>query len=437
MGRVSGFAQGRPNSNILGITSASLLFAALLPSALAESDRQPSAPRRMESDRQPSPRPILTCVVQLDDASFRAVFGYSNSSREEVTIPVGVNNTFDVVPDDRGQPIFFRSGVHPGVFDVIFDTRVSWKLGNNIATASASSPRCELSCPLDQGIDMQGQCVSLEQDSDLVVKEDDVRDTGPAFASSQNALDFIVDRLRSKNLGDAQLVGSSGQSSSSSGQSASALIGGATLTGPVFVPHEDGTIETFDDKLALILGGRSGFFTVSDQQVCVRDDGCFEVEESQSAIAATRPSSVTVCDREFCTANSSFANNSTFFGTGYCSRGAETSQSAGGYREDTHWCRKWGFIPWRCTTKSGTNRIALDVAFLGSQLGDRFRSDSKRDVTSLTTKIWSIAFGLSSPPFECTVPVVCASHSASGNTSSRTGPDNRSVFAQTGVGCPN
>jgi hypothetical protein len=33
--------------------------------------------------------------------------------------------------------------------------------------------------------------------------------------------------------------------------------------------------------------------------------------------------------------------------------------------------------------------------------------------------------------------VVCASHSASGNTSSRTGPDNRAVFAQTGVGCPN
>jgi len=368
-------------------------------------------------------RPILTCVVQHDDSHFTAVFGYENDSAKSISIPIGVNNRFTTAPENQGQPTSFRPGTHPGVFDVNFSEELVWKLGKDVAIALPQSSRCPLECPPDQAADLQGQCLPIEQDTDRVVKEDDVRDTGPDFESPEDAAGFILDTVLSMRLGDAAAVtGSEGVITS--------LSGGLTLSGPVFVPHENGTIETFDDKFALLLGGRAGLFTVDGEEVCVRDDGCRT--DPQIETQQVRPSNITRCDAEFCTAKSSFQQSSFARFFGYCSRGATTTQTAGGYQEDTHWCRKWGFIPWRCTTKRGTNRLTLEVAFLGSPLGNRFRSGDRRDVESLTTKIWSWPIG---DAFECTVPTVCASHTSTGNSTSRTGPDNRSTFAQTGVSC--
>src|SRR5690348_1874558 len=116
-------------------------------------------------------RPILTCVVQHDDAHFTAVFGYKNNSVAEVRIPVGKNNTFDADQEDRGQPISFRPGQHRGVFDVEFSEKLVWRVGKEVATASARSPRCSLQCPPDQGLDQDGQCLPIEQNTDRVVKE--------------------------------------------------------------------------------------------------------------------------------------------------------------------------------------------------------------------------------------------------------------------------
>lgn len=391
---------------------------------------------RAEGDDPFLVRPILTCVVEHEGSSFTAVFGYENTSNEIVNIPVGANNRFPTDPEDRDQPASFRPGRHKGVFEAIFSERLVWKLGENMAVASKDSPRCSLKCPREEGIDLDGECVPLEQDTGRVIKEDDVSDTGPDFGSPEESVQFIIDTVRSEGLGDAD-TNVETQDLRSHLDHPIELSGRLTLPGPVFVPHEDGTIEEFDDKFALLLGGRSGFFTVDGKEVCVRDDGCFDGELEDSASPQQqqqRPRDVTVCDSELCTTNSSFSTNVSFLFR-YCSRGGETRQSAGGYRENTRWCLKFGFIPWRCTTKEGTNRLALNVSFLGSPLGNHFKSEVRRDVTALTAKIYSFDFGLSTAPFECTVPVVCTDHESAGNSFSRSGPDNRFVFAQTGVDC--
>src|SRR5690349_15017569 len=101
MGSLSRFAKGRPKSKLLVVACALPIFSTLLASASAQLPGQPV-----------SPRPILTCVVQHDDTHFSAVFGYSNNTAKDASILVGANNTFGAAPEDRGQPIFFRPGVH-------------------------------------------------------------------------------------------------------------------------------------------------------------------------------------------------------------------------------------------------------------------------------------------------------------------------------------
>lgn len=202
--------------------------------------------------------PILTCVVQHDANHFTAVFGYQNDSAEAISIPVGRSNTFRTPPEDRDQPTSFRPGQHLGVFDAGFSTKTAgakrtenkliWRLGNEVAIASPQSPRCPLKCPPNEGIDSEGQCLPLLHDTERVVKEDDVRDTGPDFASSQDAIKFILDTVRSEALGDVEVV------SRTDSDEPAELSVTSTLAGPVFVPHEDGTIEVFEDKFALALG---------------------------------------------------------------------------------------------------------------------------------------------------------------------------------------
>lgn len=132
--------------------------------------------------------------------------------------------------------------------------------------------------------------------------------------------------MRSHNLGDVSVVTNSlGDPAGLSVQS--------TLSGPVFVPHEDGTIETFEDSIALRLGGRAGFFTFDGQEVCVSDSGCGDSEaESQVAAQSSVSKSDAQEDREFCTTVSSFDPKRLIpffhFNAGYCSRGGDTKQGA-------------------------------------------------------------------------------------------------------------
>jgi hypothetical protein len=68
------------------------------------------------------------------DGSFSLSFGYMNRNyKEELDIPVGMNNRFEPGPPDRGQPTHFLPRRHTGVFVVVVpkdfgDRKLTWTL---------------------------------------------------------------------------------------------------------------------------------------------------------------------------------------------------------------------------------------------------------------------------------------------------------------------
>ena len=103
----------------------------------------PQAPHR-------AVHPILECVVENADGTYRASFGYRNRNACAVELPVGHSrhtfNGFVPSPIDRGQPARFCPGRHHAVFSVGFEQEVSWVLrGRGIhgrAVATRRSHRC-------------------------------------------------------------------------------------------------------------------------------------------------------------------------------------------------------------------------------------------------------------------------------------------------------
>jgi hypothetical protein len=385
-------------------------------------------------------RPVLACVAKLGQNSFAAVFGYQSGSKDTLAIPVGRQNEF--LPGDhdddqeakyRGQPTSFRPGEHNGVFSVEFGAKelLIWKLDGRLAIATQHSPRCQLQCPLNQGRTEDGQCADLEAPEN-VLKEDDVADEGPTFGDQQEAEAYILNQVQRFQLGNAFRA-----------QFSSGIQGYTMSLGQVFIPRDDGTIETFDDKFAVAIGGRSRMITVGGVQVCVDDNGCESPPDAQ------------FCDREFCIDGDSFVYDFPPLFSIYHSVGGETGQATGGYQEHGHFCFKFGFIPWRCVTKQGTNDLMVVSSFTNEN-GDVIGvgRSAGHDTTSVKDKVWGFFVGGSieidanfhasgqftafhgcegqlSPAAECRVHGVCSGHSGQGNSMSRTGPPNRSVSPQT------
>jgi uncharacterized repeat protein (TIGR01451 family) len=86
--------------------------------------------------------PVLECVDQLSDGLLRAHFGYLNRGSSTVGVPVGPRNAFTPAPENRGQPVRFRPGRAPDVFQVEFRGTLVWTLTGRTSTASAGSKRC-------------------------------------------------------------------------------------------------------------------------------------------------------------------------------------------------------------------------------------------------------------------------------------------------------
>ena len=86
--------------------------------------------------------PILECVDQLSGGNYRAHYGYLNEGNATVGVPVGVRNYFTPSPENRGQPVRFRPGRAPDVFQVDFVRTLEWTLTGRTSTASTSSKRC-------------------------------------------------------------------------------------------------------------------------------------------------------------------------------------------------------------------------------------------------------------------------------------------------------
>ena len=88
--------------------------------------------------------PRDVCVVDNHNGTHTAYFGYNNPNAFGLPVPIGARNTFAPPPADRGQPVAFLPFQRPRRVGVPFaDTSsVTWQLGGQNATATASTPPC-------------------------------------------------------------------------------------------------------------------------------------------------------------------------------------------------------------------------------------------------------------------------------------------------------
>lgn len=88
--------------------------------------------------------PVLECVLDNGDGTWSGLFGYQNTSPNEVRIPVGTKNSYSPGAADRGQPTTFAPGrgysVHIATFDA--GSGLTWRLGNRTATAAGGGTLC-------------------------------------------------------------------------------------------------------------------------------------------------------------------------------------------------------------------------------------------------------------------------------------------------------
>ncbi len=89
-------------------------------------------------------KPTLKCVDKLSSTSYRAHFGYTNSSTSSIPIPVGFFNRFFPSPDSRGQPTTFLAGSHPDILQVTFSSSslMAWILGSGVVVATRTTALC-------------------------------------------------------------------------------------------------------------------------------------------------------------------------------------------------------------------------------------------------------------------------------------------------------
>lgn len=89
-------------------------------------------------------RPTLKCVDKLSSTSYRAHFGYTNSSTSSIAVPIGFYNRFFPSPQGRGQPTTFLAGSHPDILQVTFSSSslMAWVLGSGVVTATRNTSLC-------------------------------------------------------------------------------------------------------------------------------------------------------------------------------------------------------------------------------------------------------------------------------------------------------
>lgn len=76
-------------------------------------------------------KPLQECVADNNNGTFTAKFGYLNENGILITIPVGTNNKFTPLPQDRGQTTVFQTGRIRFAFKVPFDgNNLVWTLKN-------------------------------------------------------------------------------------------------------------------------------------------------------------------------------------------------------------------------------------------------------------------------------------------------------------------
>jgi hypothetical protein len=100
------------------------------------------------SDAASPPVPFVDCVTSLGGVLFAVYFGYSNTSSNSISIPVGVDNFVDPGTPFQGQPETFNQGTYNRVFRSVFDSTlfvgVTWTLnGQTVFGSPSTSPPCQ------------------------------------------------------------------------------------------------------------------------------------------------------------------------------------------------------------------------------------------------------------------------------------------------------
>jgi hypothetical protein len=94
-------------------------------------------------------KPIAECVEKLPNGMLIAHFGYDNSNREELVVPVGKGNHFLPGGTDRGQPKKFKKGRITRDFKVELPAteKLTWVLGGSSVEVTSETPQCACSKP--------------------------------------------------------------------------------------------------------------------------------------------------------------------------------------------------------------------------------------------------------------------------------------------------
>lgn len=202
------------------------------------------------------------------------------------------------------------------------------------------------------------------------------------------------------------------------------------------VDGETESVIPVEDPIAHILGGPDGYVTLKGKDYCVNPTRC-KVDQRvhlttlladaglDSAldvqIASHAPSSRTECNsaNTYCIKGKSWDTNWWV----YHSIGSKTSQERGGYRVTHHFCWKWGFIPWSCSKREGSNHLESTAKFFGEPPGtpstvfvmERFRQCDNCE--SVKARLWSVFVSISSSgapgtlcTAECELTGVCGIH---------------------------
>gem|GEM_PF-3543431 len=98
--------------------------------------------------------PILECVIDNENGTYTARFGYDNQNDTTVYIPGGGNeNKFRPNPRNRGQVTHFLPGRHVAVYEVTYNNSITWELrGPDNARNSVEATTEAPGCPTSDGV---------------------------------------------------------------------------------------------------------------------------------------------------------------------------------------------------------------------------------------------------------------------------------------------
>lgn len=87
--------------------------------------------------------PIVECIWSNGNGTSTVAWGYNNPSTHNLRIDIGNKNNMGPGAEDQGQPTLFTPGSHNNAFTTtVPGTSIEWRLGNNKASTSSSTPAC-------------------------------------------------------------------------------------------------------------------------------------------------------------------------------------------------------------------------------------------------------------------------------------------------------